>query len=179
MKNWDMYKPEERYSVRVERGGTPIDGIELHRISDVYEELIRWHKANHIHSWFVHNVQNGSDNCAEYYVSEKNLRELRNVCQRVINGSKLVPGEAYAGQSWDSGKQEWVALRRPGLVIEDPSVAKALLPTRAGHFYGSQEYDEDYLDEVVRTCDWIRRTLENGHDDKWGLLGDIYYSSSW
>jgi hypothetical protein len=32
-----------------------------------------WRKANHIHNWFVKNVQNAEDDCRDYYVSRENL----------------------------------------------------------------------------------------------------------
>jgi hypothetical protein len=42
-----------------------------------------WRKANQIHQWFVDNVQDGTDNCAEYYVSREKLQELRDLCAQV------------------------------------------------------------------------------------------------
>jgi len=44
-----------------------------------------WRKANEIHKWFVENVQNGADDCGEYYVSREQLEELREACQAVLN----------------------------------------------------------------------------------------------
>ena len=35
--------------------------------------LAYWRKANHIHGWFVENVQGGKDDCEEYSVSRKQL----------------------------------------------------------------------------------------------------------
>lgn len=35
-----------------------------------------WRKVNAIHQWFVTNVQNGTDDCGDYYVSHKKLQEL-------------------------------------------------------------------------------------------------------
>ena len=35
-----------------------------------------WRKANMIHAWFVENVQNGIDDCGDYYVSQAKLKEL-------------------------------------------------------------------------------------------------------
>ena len=42
-----------------------------------------WRKANQIHQWFVDNVQGGEDNCAKYYVSREQLRELLDTCKQV------------------------------------------------------------------------------------------------
>ena len=44
-----------------------------------------WRKANAIHNWMVENVQNGQDNCERYSVSDTQLRDLRDTCQRVID----------------------------------------------------------------------------------------------
>ena len=35
-----------------------------------------WRKANHIHQWFVENIQDGNDDCREYYVPRERLKEL-------------------------------------------------------------------------------------------------------
>ena len=43
-----------------------------------------WRKANQIHHWFVDNVQNGEDNCAEYYVDRAKLIELRDLCKLAL-----------------------------------------------------------------------------------------------
>jgi hypothetical protein len=43
-----------------------------------------WRKANQIHNWFVENVQDGEDNCAEYYVPLEKLEELDDLCARVL-----------------------------------------------------------------------------------------------
>jgi hypothetical protein len=44
-----------------------------------------WRKANAIHRWFVNNVQDGVDNCAEYYVSKEELITLRNICVEILD----------------------------------------------------------------------------------------------
>jgi len=38
-------------------------------LSGYREEVGYWRKANHIHKWFVDNVQNGVDECLTYQVS--------------------------------------------------------------------------------------------------------------
>ena len=52
-------------------------------------EVIYWRKANQIHNWFVNNVQNGIDNCAMYYVSEIDLIELKEICEKVLEDKSL------------------------------------------------------------------------------------------
>jgi len=79
-------------------------------------------------------------------------------------------------------------------VLADRSKAEELLPTQAGFFFGSLEYDEWYWDDVKQTAAGIRAILENieplvvkefpvpawrekGDPDEWEVR--FYYSSSW
>lgn len=48
-----------------------------------------WRKDNQIHSWFVSNVQDGEDDCREYFVSREQLLELRDVCRKVVADNSL------------------------------------------------------------------------------------------
>jgi len=43
-----------------------------------------WRKQNAIHNWFVKNVQEGDDDCREYYVGQSILEELVDICDKVI-----------------------------------------------------------------------------------------------
>jgi hypothetical protein len=56
--------------------------------------------------------------------------------------------------------------RDPGRVTEDPTVAKQILPTRAGFFFGNTEYDERYLNDVRMTHAWAIRML---YELKWAM----------
>ena len=47
---------------------------------NVYVCVAYWRKANQIHKWFVDNVQDGRDDCKEYWVSRESLAELRDLC---------------------------------------------------------------------------------------------------
>ena len=46
-------------------------------------DVMYWRKANAIHEWFVKNVQDGEDDCREYWVSLDKLLELLAVCKEV------------------------------------------------------------------------------------------------
>ena len=84
VKRWDHHKPENKHEVIVNRGGKPREDIDSSRISEVIEEVMYWRKANAIHSWFVNNVQDGVDDCREYWVSEEKLQELIDLCSKVV-----------------------------------------------------------------------------------------------
>lgn len=100
-----------------------------------------WRKANAIHGWFVANVQDGEDNCAEYYLTHETLEELRDLCKQVMDNHEL---------------------------------AEELLPPEAGFFFGSDEVDEYYFQNLQYTHDTLTKLLDTVPDD-WAFV----YSSSW
>jgi hypothetical protein len=51
--------------------------------------VVYWRKDNAIHNWFVQNVQNGRDDCSEYYVVKGKLQELANLCEEVLDDKDL------------------------------------------------------------------------------------------
>lgn len=60
-------------------------------IQTVRAEVGYWRKANAIHNWFVKNIQNNNDDCGDYYVSRKELKELLDVIQKVLADNSLSP----------------------------------------------------------------------------------------
>lgn len=68
------------------------------RVKKVIVEAMYWRKANAIHKWFVDNVQDGEDDCGDYYVSREQLEELRDLVKEVLNSrdaSKLPPQSGF------------------------------------------------------------------------------------
>jgi len=63
----------------------------------VFKEVAYWRKENHIHKWFVDNVQNGDDNCGDYLVTREQLNQLIAACNAVIKNEK-VPAEVLPTQ---------------------------------------------------------------------------------
>ena len=52
----------------------------------IMEQVGYWRKANHIHTWFVDNIQDGEDDCAYHReVTKTDLEELLDVCQKVLD----------------------------------------------------------------------------------------------
>lgn len=95
-------------------------------------KILRWRKANAIHQWFVDNVQDGEDDCKEYYVGRDNLESLLETLGEVIKAKEA--GEA------------------------DDSTLKDILPTAGGFFFGGTEYD---WSEVHRTYEALKKILSN------------------
>ena len=74
-----------------------MQNIHDERFATVAVNVAYWRKANHIHNWFVQNVQDGEDDCGQYRVTREQLRELEELCRRVSKdgtgetASKLLP----------------------------------------------------------------------------------------
>ena len=138
---------------------TIIEPIGLHRTdlepdlpsAIVSVKVLQWRKANAIHEWFVQNVQNGEDDCKDYYVSRETLENLL-----------ATLGEAL-DLHYDRHNGD------PDITIED------ILPTQGGFFFGTYEYDDYYWSEVERTYNEINALLNNHKFDDF----DFEYSSSW
>ena len=50
-----------------------------------------WRKANHIHRWFVENVQGGEDECNPHDVTREQLEQLRDLCKTVLADRAQAP----------------------------------------------------------------------------------------
>ncbi len=93
----DMYLHARKYvsgyphskAEEVELFNTITEAVGLQNMHDeryatVSVNVAYWRKANHIHDWFVKNVQDGTDDCKEYYVSREALMELEQACRKVV-----------------------------------------------------------------------------------------------
>lgn len=67
---------------------------------EISATVVYWRKANHIHGWFVKNVQEGTDDCGTYYVSEDKLQQLHDLCDELLKdrdtdkAAELLPPES-------------------------------------------------------------------------------------
>lgn len=105
-----------------------------------------WRKANAIHQWFVNNCQDGHDDCREYPVEREQLETLKSVCETVLLDKSLVGTD---------------------------DLAKKMLPTSEGFFFGSTEFDEYYYSDLTDTIEIVKACLEMPKE--W----QFYYQSSW
>jgi hypothetical protein len=172
VKNWSYMSEEEQTSVTVMKGGELHPDIQPARVSHIVEEIAYWRKANQIHKFMVERVQDGNDDCREYYVPIKVLRELVDVCKQVLSTVETVEGDVNHGTLFLSdGTSE--KLTEKGQVVAQVEIAKNLLPTAPGFFFGKTDYDEDYLFDLQYTVDTLEPVLAQGEDFT------FYYSSSW
>ena len=140
----------------------------------IMEQVAYWRKANHIHNWFVDNVQDGIDDCDYHHeVSEEILEELLATCEEVLERSVLVAGPVVNGYTYKDGME--TPNIEDGMYIANTEVAEELLPTTSGFFFGGTEYDEYYYDQVKYTAETVKKILETTDFDK----EMVYYISSW
>lgn len=135
--------------------------IEFDRVSYIEEQVGYWRKANAIHKWFVDNIQNGEDDCKNYYVNIDNLEELLNKCKEVKEKAiikNMVDGE----------------------YIENADEIADILPTQEGFFFGSTKYDEYYMKDINYTIELIEKLLKEEEKlNKLDFYSEFEYSSSW
>lgn len=148
---WDNKTVRPEWEQIIEASGIqeflPADTIYGANVSAV---TAYWRKANAVHDWFVQNVQDGEDDCKEYYVSAEKLQELVDVCKDVL-----------AHQ-------------------DDHSYIEEVLPPTSGFFFGSTEIDEWYFQDIIYTAerlDEILTTYRKRAAD--GKYVDFTYQSSW
>tara|TARA_Y100000310_G_scaffold130679_1_gene129809 strand:+ start:7285 stop:7809 length:525 start_codon:yes stop_codon:yes gene_type:complete len=106
VKNWDFTETKDKFSIIITQGKKPStlkklinswffditkSTIPIDKITTITTEEMYWRKSNAIHKWFVTNVQDGNDDCNEYFVPKEQLRELLSLIDRVVKDHSLAP----------------------------------------------------------------------------------------
>lgn len=171
VQNWDHTPAERRHTVTVLRGGVPRADVDPTKISYVEEQVAYWRKANAIHKWFVDHCQGGVDDCRNANVSVEDLRELVELCRKVLKTAKVEDGMVTNGHTFNPDGT-MVKNQEPGKVVTNPEELAKLLPSASGFFFGSTDYDQWYLEDVKQTIEMLEPYLECD-------TADFEYHSSW
>lgn len=128
----------------------------------IERDVAYWRKANHIHNWFVQNVQGGQDDCNSYDVSIEQLEELRSTCEKAL---------------------QCVAVKGETVTVDEERVSE-LLPTKSGFFFGGTDYDQWYVEDLKSTVSQLDKVLawvraEQLTTGKEYINVDLQYRSSW
>jgi hypothetical protein len=111
---YDNMKPTEQWSDVVSSAGlSKLASKDIYG-AHVAVNVAYWRKSNQIHKWFVDNVQNGEDNCGEYYVSIDKLKELLTTCQQALfskDPSLLPPQAGFFFGSYDIDEWYWNGIK--------------------------------------------------------------------
>lgn len=130
--------------------GDKVVNINPTKVSSIEERAGYWRKANAIHKWFVDNVQDGVDECQETEVDKPKLAELLVLCRKVVETAIVKKGRVCTGITSTSGGP-LVKNYEEGNIIANAEDIHELLPTSAGPFFGSTDYDQWYLQDVKDT----------------------------
>lgn len=127
------------------------------------QEIMYWRKANQIRGWFE-NELGGLENCKDTPVSKKNLINLKNDCEEIIETAgffdeehniKDIPNDYEA----DEQLKEYLDEK---------------MPSQKGFFFGSYDYDVWYFKNIIETYIKLEEILNELHDDD-----EIYYFEWW
>ena len=130
--------------------------IRFEKVHSIVERVAQWRKANQIHNWFVQNVGDGVDECQHMWVSEEKLQELLDTCKRAL-------------KSHSYGKKG-----------DKDSIARDELPPTAGLFFGSDQIDEWYWNDIKQTIHMLTEVLAYIEELRnVGTYVDLYYHASW
>lgn len=139
--------------------------IKNERIKEIVEEVAYWRKFNALHDWFVQNVQEGTDDCGEYWVSEENLKEIIDLCKKDLEILKTAPYHMSEELTDYFTKEKFTY----EIYDIDPELLN--LKPVSGFFFGSTDIDKYYKKELEGTIEQLTPLLEE--------KGDFYYHSSW
>lgn len=141
----------------------------------IFTEVGYWRKANHIHAWFVENVQGGNDDCSYYTVTEDNLMDLKEICEKVVALNPYSIDEDSQFFYSDASLLTTIGAISPADYILLEAKLEQILPTESGFFFGSTDYSPYYFKETQDTIDIIEKILKEADFEK-----EVYlYVSSW
>jgi len=151
----DGYEEFEKLNVGEEFRGFKIllRGDENYNWKSICNEIAYWRKANQVHKWFVDNVQDGEDDCGMYQVRSDDLRKLLSICNEIAEQSEVSDDNIHL----------------------DKKICKKLLPSESGFFFGSQDYDKRYLQDILYTISQLKKILDGTDWDN----EIVFYNSSW
>lgn len=129
--------------------------LETANIHCITYEIGYWRKANHIHKWFVDNVQHNTDDCAEYTVDKNQLEDLLALCKKALQIKE-------ANGLTQEQKEEQL---------------EKLLPTQEGFFFGDTTYSDYYFETINDTIELLESEMQSKYWNDSNV--DYTYQSSW
>lgn len=161
-------KGVEKENLKMYMFHTKLENIN-YEYDSLFKEVYYWRKANAIHQWFVDNIQNGNDDCEDYRITQKDLQILIDTLKEVYNS--LCNKEMITKKVQDGSIEYEIKVFKE----EDLEIAKQLLPTQEGFFFGGTEYDEYYFEQIKDTLNDLQIINECFDFENNYLI----YGSSW
>ena len=145
----DMYLNAERFYWTDEVKPTIAEVPKGYEVKTITVEAAYWRKVNAVHQWFVDNVQDGEDDCQDYHVEADKLKELNDLCYRILQAK---------GKARDK-------------------LATELLPPASGFFFGGAELDEWYYEGLKDTINQLSKALSAFSTESYRDWSFTYHSS--
>jgi hypothetical protein len=149
----DSYLYKKTY-VQNWENNSPDSKIKPERISYIVEDVGYWRKFNALHNYIVENFADGRDDYQHIGLTEGGLRNILDTLQEA---QEVLDSDA--SYEFKSDK------------------LSEILPTAEGFFFGSNEYDDYYAENVAYTISLLTDLLdecEESEDDC-----SFYYQASW
>jgi hypothetical protein len=106
------HRPEEEH---LRKDVAAVLGVKDYDAKEVSFEVMYWRKANAIHQWFVDHIQDGSDDCKEYWMDSAKLDELVELCNLALlnrDVNLLEPAAGFFFGSTEKDEYYWKEIER-------------------------------------------------------------------
>ena len=143
--------------------------IKFDKVKYIEEEGAYWRKANSIHKWFVDNIQNGKDDCREYYVDISQLEELIQLCKDDMKYFDSLEYK-YSEEQEDFFSKEKFKYK----IYQNVEEENLNLKTQGGFFFGSTDYNEYHYRNLQDTVKMLENLIAEDCSEV-----EYYYQSSW
>jgi hypothetical protein len=106
------HRPEEEH---LRKDVAEVLGVKDYVAKEVSFDILYWRKANAIHQWFVDHVQDGNDDCKEYWMDSAKLDELVELCNLALlnrDVNLLEPAAGFFFGSTEKDEYYWNEIER-------------------------------------------------------------------
>lgn len=165
VKNWSHTPSEKKVDIKVTIDGIEYPDIDTQTISHIVNEVAYWRKFNALHNWFITHCGGGEDDGRDIYISQEALEELHRILTEVkelLKDKILVENGEFA----DCYK------------YLNTEQIREIFPPSPGFFFGLQEIDSYYENNVIETLKILDDILKT-KDEYGALKSDYYYKASW
>jgi hypothetical protein len=148
-------------------------GLDMYLQSNKRGEVMYWRKANHIHGWFERKL-NGIDNQRQHAITYDALEDLLMDCIRVKD-SLIAGGTIMKDTVIEKGIKNGEPYQKvePRPQFKNTKIALELLPPTQGFFFGSDNIDEHYLQDIEETIEKLSTVLSTKEK------GERFYYYAW
>lgn len=150
-------------------------------LSEITYRVGYWRKANHIHKWFVDNVQNGEDDCGTYDVSLEKLKKLTFACRETLHRFEKAKKVVRERNRVSSEDKIINLLFTDEIYADNVADITELFQLQKGFFFGADFMGQWFFDDLEYTISIIEPEIEEIEQvgNSQPFYTTIEYSSSW